>query len=185
MLVLISALPVPALWPRTSHLASLSPREAKEMRELSSRRLKFQACVNSTSSECVQGHSPANSLAPAPGAQGAPAGPAPQACCTFLSITGPLSCSLKTQAESKEPVPASLLFTPPSGRCHLARAIIHRHTKWPMEEKLVTLEEQMTSDRLCSWFFTTTEETGNCRGGPTPEQASPFQAVGLPLLGGD
>lgn len=111
----------------------------------------------------------------------APAGPAPQARCTFLSTAGPFSRSLKTQAGSKQPVPASLLFTPPSGRCHLARAIIHRHTKWPMEEKLVTLEEQMTSDRLCSWFFTTTEETSNCRGGPTPEQTSPFQALGLPL----
>lgn len=93
------------------------------------------------------------------------------------SITSPFSRSLKTQSGSKVPVPASLVFTPPSGWCHLARAIIHSHTKWPMEEKLVTLEEQMTSDRLCSRFFTITEETSNCRSGPTaPAQTLPFQA---------
>ena len=109
-------------------------------------------------------------------------------CCTFLSIPGPFCSSLETQAGSKAPVPASLLFTPPSGWCHLARAVIHSHTKWPMEEKLVTLEEQMTSDRLRSWFSTITEETSNCRGGPTPEQSTPFQADSVcrhPLLSGD
>ena len=45
-----------------------------------------------------------------------------------------------------------------------------------MEEKLVTLEEQMTSDRPRSWFSTITEETSNCRGHPTRAQTTLFQA---------
>ena len=102
--------------------------------------------------------------------------PQPQACRTSLSIPDPLCSSPKTQTGSKASVPTSLLFTPPSGWCHLAGAIIHSHTKWPMEEKLVTLEEQMTSDRLRSWFSIITEETSNCHGGPTPKPTTPFQA---------
>lgn len=55
------------------------------------------------------------------------------------SKSQPLSEALRKQAGSEAPVPASLLFIPPSGGCHLARTIIRSHTKWPMEEK--------------SWFY--------------------------------
>lgn len=74
-------------------------------------------------------------------------------CTRSVLLSSPKSQALsealkKTHTGSKAPVPASLLLIPPSGGCHLARTIIHSHTKWPMEEKLVLLKEQMTSGKL-------------------------------------